>query len=105
MPVDACFDAKRKDPSSFGAVVRMSRYRTGRRHATDEQELLERLFLCVFEATGNRRGEAWYFGVQVSPPRIGKPLTSRRFSWEQLLLEIKNTYDARNSPPFGPLSF
>ena len=101
LPVEACFDAKSKMPSSFGAAVRLFRFRTGRKLPTDEQELLERLFLCVFETTGERRGEEWYFDVQSPPPRVGKPVAAGRVSWEQLLEEIRSTYDRRNSPHFA----
>src|SRR5688572_21231515 len=32
LPLEACFDSKSDEPSSFGAAVRTFRYRAGRRH-------------------------------------------------------------------------
>jgi hypothetical protein len=102
LPVEACDDGSKNDPSSFGAAVRLFRNRSGRQKHTAEADLFERMYIGLYEhAPGtDRHGAVAYFDVMQPPPWSGRPQARKCLTFEGLISEIKTAYDWRNDPPF-----
>ncbi|MEN6525150.1 MAG: hypothetical protein ABFD65_01520, partial [Candidatus Polarisedimenticolia bacterium] len=103
LPADACDDGSPSEsgaPSSFGQAVRIFRCRARRADPHDDAELFERLFIGLYTAEGERRGDVAFFDVESAPPRIGRPHSSDTLSFDELLQAIKGVYDERNNPAF-----
>ena len=108
LPSDACDDAgvgKGPDAkagiSSFGAAVRYFRdRRTPRSDPDDQPDLFERFFIGLYEHEGSKRGELRLFDVMCPPPRNRRPQSHETLALEDVLAEIRITYDSRNNPPF-----
>ncbi|MBB4364340.1 hypothetical protein GGD65_005398 [Bradyrhizobium sp. CIR18] len=98
LPLDACDDGGKNAPSSFGQAVQVFRFRTGRENPKDPAMLFERVFVGLYDADEKHFGEVTFFDVMSKPPRTGKPATM--LSFPQLVQEIVETYDRRNSPRF-----
>lgn len=98
LPMDSCFDSGRNGVSSFGGAVKSFRHRAGRIDPTQEQELFERVFIVLYEPEGSNFGNVMCFDVTRPPPKRGAP--KEFLTFEQLVDEIRATYDARNNPPF-----
>lgn len=97
LPLDACDDAK-KDPSSFGQAVKIFRFRGGRDEPTDDPNLFEAVFIGLYDTDPARFGDVTFFDVRKAPPKSGRP--EDMMSFEELVTEIRRTYDLRNSPVF-----
>ncbi len=95
LPVDACDDGKVAD-SSFAGAVAMFRQRSGRVKPANEQELLERFFVALYESEGPERGEVAYFDVANEPPGRGRVPQERLMSHEQFLEQVKIAFRLRN---------
>jgi hypothetical protein len=108
LPADACDDASHgrgeaweRGVSSFGAVVRYFRDRRAPRPKPDDAiDLFECFFIGLYEHEGRRRGEVSYFDVMSPPPRNRRPRANEVVSLEEATAKIRETYDARNNPPF-----
>jgi hypothetical protein len=97
LPIDACDDALR-DPSSFGQAVKVFRFRGGRTEPTDDPNLFERMFIALYETEESGFGDVVFFDVMSAPPKSGRPANVLTF--DELIGEIRATYDQRNSPVF-----
>jgi len=103
LPADACDDGSSGEsgaPSSFGQAVRIFRCRARRADPHDDAELFERLFIGLYTAEGERRGDVVFFDVESAPPRIGHPVPADTLSLAELLKAIEDVYNQRNNPPF-----
>jgi hypothetical protein len=100
LPADSCQDASKREPSSFGQAVRIFRLRGRRVKPTDSAFLFERIFIGLYESEGTNRGDVDFFDVEEAPPRSGPPRSTKLLSFEDVITEIKKTYDERNNPPF-----
>jgi hypothetical protein len=98
MPSDACDDAGRNAPSSFGQAVQIFRFRAGRSRPTDASVLFERAFVGLYETTSSRFGEVAFFDVMDAPPKRGRP--AKLMTFRELIGAIVETYDRRNKPAF-----
>lgn len=97
LPLDACDDAK-KDPSSFGQAVKVFRFRGGREEASDDPNLFERVFIGLYDTDPGSFGSVGFFDVREPPPKAGRPRVLLDFP--SLIQQVRQTYDARNSPVF-----
>lgn len=97
LPVASLNDGK---TSSFGRAVQTFRYRAKREKHSDPEDRFERIFIGVYEPDGESIGEDWYFDVEQSPPRKGRPVAEKRLTFDQMIEEVGRTYDGRNDPPF-----
>jgi hypothetical protein len=106
MPADACDDAGRgpraeQGVSSFGAAVRFFRNRAPRRDVKNALDLFERFFVGIYERQEPERGRVVFYDVMRNrPPRDRRPHPDEVLTLEQVLDEIRATYDERNNPPF-----
>lgn len=100
IPVDCCDDGLRGNPSSFGQAVKVFRSRSERGTPQDQHNLFEKLFIGAYSFKGEQAGDVWFFDVTNAPPSNGLPVERNRLSFEQLITAIRDTYDARNNPPF-----
>jgi hypothetical protein len=41
-----------------------------------------------------------YFDVTQNPPQKGRSIAEKRLTFEQMIEQIRNTYNGRNDPPF-----
>lgn len=98
LPAESLHDGDKV--SSFGSAVKMFRYRAQRDRHSDPEDRFERIFIGVYETEGELRGADWYFDVTQSPPKKGRPIAEKRLTFEQMIGEMKRTYDGRNDPPF-----
>jgi hypothetical protein len=98
LPSDACDDAGRNAPSSFGQAIQIFRFRAGRLKPTDPSMLFERVFIGLYETEEDRFGEVSFFDVMTAPPKRGRP--TAMMSFDQLIAAITSTYDERNKPSF-----
>jgi hypothetical protein len=97
LPANACDDGRR-DPSSFGQAVKAFRFRSGRAEPDDDPNLFERVFVGLYETDAPSWGKVGFFDVDNAPPKQGRPGSLMGF--DELLREIRRTYDERNSPVF-----
>ncbi len=97
LPLSSCSDGS---PSSFGQAVRIFRHRANRRDARDEEELLERIFVGVYDDSPKSLGRVWFFDVMNRPRKEGPPAEVRQLGFEDVIREIERAYAARNDPPF-----
>jgi hypothetical protein len=104
LPADASTDVgtgKGEDAkagvSSFGACVKYFRNRAGRIEVSDPIERFERFFVCLYGLDGTERGYVRCFDVMKSPPRDRPPTNDESSSLEEVVLEIRETYDRRNT--------
>lgn len=104
LPWDACEDARLKGRgeengvSSFGQAIRVFRFRAGRTSPRDEHELFERVFVGLYRHAGARAGQVGFFDVRRPPPKQGPP--SQLLAFDQLIADIRKTYDNRNAVEF-----
>jgi len=98
LPLAACSDASERDPSSFGAAVRLFRNRAGRQGPTDSGMLFERVFLGLYDTSPETLGDVVFVDVLWPPPWSGKPLSV--LSFDGVIREIVDEYDTRNNPRF-----
>lgn len=100
MPEGCYYDKKLtkrgSTPSSFEAAVIYFRQRAGRRDTRNDHALFERFFLGIYS---EQPGATRFFDVMMPPPANHPPLPDEGLSFEQMLQEIGNAYDERNSPP------
>jgi hypothetical protein len=109
LPIDSCNDAKPlrtevdgrdSEPSSFGAAVRVFRFRADRQDHRNDLDLFERVLIGLYETEGEEAGRVYFFDVMDKPPRYGRPRASSLLTLDQTVEAIRQTYDARNNPPF-----
>jgi hypothetical protein len=105
LPVDSCNDAgsgtgKEQGISSFGACVRYFRPRAKRKTHRNDVDLFERVFIGLYVPEGDQRGETVFFDVMQPPPKNRRPRPGEVLTFEQVMDQIKLTYDERNDPPF-----
>lgn len=101
MPVEACIDGEGAGHSSFAHAVRVFRRRTGRRDGADpSMHLFERVYVALYEASGEHRGAVSFFDVTRLPPRIGRPPSAVTADLQGLVDEIVDHVDRRND--FAP---
>jgi len=98
LPSEACDDGSASSPSSFGAAVRIFRFRSGRNEPEDSPVTFERIFIGHYDTADASFGEVRFVDVMDKPPRTGRPRKSK--SWDEMIATIVATYDTRNSPPF-----
>ncbi|GMV17470.1 MAG: hypothetical protein AMXMBFR56_56940 [Polyangiaceae bacterium] len=95
IPFRACDDAKGKNGiSSFAAAVMTFRARAGRRKPTEPNQLLERMFIALYESEGPTKGEVYFFDVEDRPPRQRRPASLK--SEEEFIQEVVKAYGVRN---------
>jgi hypothetical protein len=80
--------------------VRTFRYRANRRDHDNDLDLFERILIALYETEGNEAGRVHFFDVMDKPPRYGRPRVSALQTLDQTIEAIRQTYDARNNPPF-----
>jgi hypothetical protein len=66
----------------------------------DEVDLFERFFIGLYEHQGGKKGDLAFVDVMSPPPRNRRPTSSETLTLQDVLAEIRTTYDARNNPPF-----
>jgi hypothetical protein len=98
MPIDACDDAKKTNPSSFASFVRRFRYRAGRSSPSASPELFERIFVGLFD-TGT--GEVRFFDVENDPPKSGRPDVEALPKLSDLVSIIRAEFQQRNGGTFN----
>jgi hypothetical protein len=100
LPADSCDDGDPKGnaPSSFGQAVTIFRFRAGRLKPMDPSLLFERVFIGLYETGKPRFGEVAFFDVMDAPPKRGRP--KKTLTFDEVIGEIVETYDARNRPQF-----
>ncbi len=98
LPADACDDAGKNAPSSFGKAIQDFRVRSGRRKPTDSPVLFERVFVGLYETDEAHFGEVGFFDVVDAPPKRGRPSSLLKF--DELIRAIVSTYDERNGSTF-----
>jgi hypothetical protein len=89
-------------PSSFASIVRRLRVRTGRALSPDEKrfdrfDLTEKLYVGLYRYEEPDRGALRFFDVMDDPPRNGVPPESTTLSLDELVAEVKQTVEERNS--------
>jgi hypothetical protein len=105
LPASSCDDARTgvrgaNAPSSFGAAVKFFRSRAGREKPTDDIALFERFFVALYFPDMPEEGDARFFDVLRPPPRVRRPRPDEGLSFLEFIAAIRDTYDARNNPPF-----
>lgn len=106
LPFDACDDVGQgprteQGVSSFAAAVRFFRNRAPRREVRNAVDLFERFFVGLYEHQGPDRGDVVFYDVMRNrPPRDRRPTADEVLTFDEVLDEIRMTYDARNNPPF-----
>jgi hypothetical protein len=110
LPIDCCDDAKPPkaaadttriaEPSSFGAAVRIFRFRSNRRNHHNDLDLFERILIGLYETQGEAAGRVFFFDVMEKPPRYRRPRAEALLSFDQMIDVVRQTYDARNNPVF-----
>jgi hypothetical protein len=105
LPIDSCDDAgvgtgKEQGISSFGACVRHFRPRANRKLPRDDVDLFERVFIALYEPDGDKKGETVFFDVMKAPPKNRRPRDDEVMTFDEMIEQIKRTYDRRNDPPF-----
>jgi hypothetical protein len=98
LPADGCDDGK--DRSSFGSWVAKLFSRAGRQGPEHHPELVERIFVGIYESEGANRGDVVFFDVRTPPPRRGRPSNAVVLTWDQLIAEIQGEYEDRNGATF-----
>jgi hypothetical protein len=103
LPIDACDDAQEgrgeeRDISSFGAAASYFRHRANRETPRDNIDLFERFFIGLCEPYGEEWGKTFFFDVMKPPPRSRRPRANEVLTIDQMVAEIKDTYDSRNNP-------
>jgi hypothetical protein len=98
LPIDACDDGGKNAPSSFGQAIQVFRFRARRDSPKDPAMLFERVFIGLYETDEPHFGDVVFFDVTSAPPRTGRP--DAPMSIAELMQEIVETYDRRNSPRF-----
>jgi hypothetical protein len=98
LPLASCMDGSEKDPSSFGAAIRMFRHRAGREKANDSHMLFERVFIGLYDTEPATLGDTLFLDVMTPPPWRGKPTEALTF--DAVIKEIVSVYDSRNNPAF-----
>lgn len=93
LPEDSCRDGSVTFPSSFGAAVSQFRGRAGRRNPTDQAELLESIFIGLYQPDGT----VHFFDVEKKPPRTGRPRPAKLITLAELIGQIRDVYDGRNN--------
>lgn len=93
LPGDSCDDGSASASSSFGGAVQQFRARAGREEATDPAELLEGIFIGLYDPSGR----VAFFDVTNRPPRTGRPTPNKLLTFERLIGRIRDLYDARNN--------
>lgn len=83
--------------SSFGKAVQYFRLRADRQNPTDDPETFERFFIGVYSA---ERESVRFFDVMHAPPRNRKLKANEGLSFDEVLVEIRETYDRRNKLKF-----
>ena len=97
MPVEASIDGDGAGHSSFAHAVRVLRRRTGRRDGADpSMHLFERVYVALYETSGEHRGAASFFNVTNLPPRSGRPSATTTLDLQGLVDEIADHVDQRN---------
>lgn len=102
LPESSCTDGGSGDGdetgvSSFGKAVQYFRHRADRQVPSDDPELFERFFIGVYSA---ERASTRFFDVMHAPPRNRKLKVSEGLSFDEVLIEIRETYDRRNKLKF-----
>lgn len=95
LPDDACDDARRDRPSSFGAWVKYLRPLAGRDDPHEDIARFERVFIALYDVAGTRME---FFDVEKAPPRAGRP--RNLLSFLEFLDEAEKTYLKRNAAEF-----
>jgi hypothetical protein len=109
LSIDACDDAKplkteakgrEPEPSSFGAAVRIFRFRANRQDHQNDLDLFEQVLIGLYETEGEEAVHVQFFDVMDRPPRRGRPRASTLLTLDQTIEAIRRNYDLRNNPPF-----
>jgi hypothetical protein len=100
LPFDSCDDAGRQEPSSFGAAVKLFRFRANRLDHKNDLDLFERVLIGLYETGPSRHGEVRFLDVMANPPKSSRPAEASLLTFDQTMDAIRATYDARNNPPF-----
>jgi hypothetical protein len=109
MPFTACDDGDPESTSdvqgvsSFASAVRRLRVRSGRSIDPDEKrferfDLTEKLYIGLYEYDDpETRGQLRFFDVTHAPPRTGRPSASSTRSLAELVADIKDLENKRNT--------
>jgi hypothetical protein len=100
LPIDSCEDSNGPLPSSFGQAVRNFRFRANRQDHRNDLDLFERVLIGLYEPEGEEFGRVYFFDVMEKPPRSGRPRAATLLTLDQMVDAIRQTYNARNNPPF-----
>ena len=114
-PREICDDGeqnKRNSKSSFAHHVGVLSKRAGRGRrkvygsdpnafvdygAEDPRyDLFERVFIGLYEQSGEQRGAVRFFDAETPPPRTGRPVDNSTISFDELIQAIKDEVDRRN---------
>ena len=80
--------------------MRLFRFRADRRDHQNDLDLFERIFIGLYKPEGDDAGRVHFFDVMEKPPRYGLPRASCLMTLDQAMEAGRQTYDARNNPPF-----
>lgn len=102
LPESSCTDGGKgtgdeEGISSFGRAVQYFRHRADRRTPSDDPETFERFFIGLYS---REPAASLFFDVMNPPPKNRKPARTACFTFERVLEEIRDTYDARNKIRF-----
>ena len=59
-----------------------------------------KVFIGLFEAEGESRGQIRFFDVREPPPKNTAPSVSASLDWDGLIQEVRREYEKRNGAPF-----
>jgi hypothetical protein len=59
-------------------------------------DLFERVFIGLYEQSGEHRGAVQFFDAETPPPRNGRPADNGTISFDELIQAIKDEVDRRN---------
>jgi hypothetical protein len=99
LPIASCDDAIPKaedNASSFGSAVRFFRNIARRKSVDGEADRFEAVYIALYGEDSLVR----FFNVENAPPKRRRPSEGETIDLTGLIVEIRNLYDQRNSPPF-----
>ncbi len=106
LPLDSCTDgvarsATKPNPSSFAQSIRVFRNRAARVKPSDSPEKFERIFVACYGEAAGGDVPLWFFDVMTAPSRNTIPRDVDRRSFDEMLRQIREDFEARNGSPFA----
>jgi hypothetical protein len=93
IPRDACDDAQ-ADKSSFAHAVMTFRARAGRNRPDEPAQMIELIFIGIYDWEGENRGRVQFFDVMDAPRKRGTP--SKLIDLDDVIKRVVAVYGLRN---------